>query len=174
MEGTITNCLVSILIYLGSNLSYVDPQTFDKSKIQPVRHVNPWLVQLSTRTKRKVAEVIPACKFIMDGFPTQETLNIRPLGYYDMLIGMDWLDAYKTKLDCYHKTLECVNEEGRKITLQGIQKHVSVRQISSLQMKKYCRKGCPLYEIQVLESVEDEKPNLEDHPILREYRYVFP
>jgi hypothetical protein len=41
-------------------------------------------------------------------------------------------------------------------------------------MKKYCRKGYPLYAIQVLESVEDEKPNLEDHPILREYKYMFP
>jgi hypothetical protein len=49
-----------------------------------------------------------------------------------------------------------------------------VRQISTLQIKKYCRKGCPLYEIQVLESDENDKLNLEDHPILREYRDVFP
>jgi hypothetical protein len=174
MEGMIANHLVSILIDPGSNLSYVAPQTVDKCKLQPVRHVKPWLVQLATGTKRKVAEVIPACQFIMDGLPTQATLNILPLGSYDLLIGMDWLAAYKTKLDCYHKTLECVNEEGRKITLQGIQKPVSVRRISTLQMKKYCRKGCPLYAIQVLESVEDDKPNLEDHPILREYRDVFP
>jgi hypothetical protein len=102
------------------------------------------------------------------------TLNILPLGCYDLLIGMDWLAACKIKLDCYHKTLECVNGEGRKMTLQGIQKIVSVRQISTLQMKKYCKKGCPLYAIQVLEYVEDDKPNLEDHPILREYRDVFP
>jgi hypothetical protein len=149
-------------------------QTIDKCKLQLVRHAKPWLVQLATGTKRKLVEVIPACQFIMDGFPTQATLNILPLGSYDLLIGMDWLVAYKTKLDCYHKTLECVKEEGRKITLQGIQKLVSVRQISSLQMKKYCRKGCPLYEIQVLESIEDDRPNLEDHPILREYRDVFP
>jgi hypothetical protein len=40
-------------------------------------------------------------------------------------------------------------------------------------MRKYCRKGCPLYTIQVLKSVEDGKPSLEDHLILREYRYVF-
>jgi hypothetical protein len=40
-------------------------------------------------------------------------------------------------------------------------------------MKKYFRKGCSLYVIQVLESIENEKPNLEDHPILREYRDVF-
>jgi hypothetical protein len=69
--------------------------------------------------------------------------------------------------------LECENEEGRKMTLQGISKLISVRRISTLQMKKYCRKGCPLYAIQVLESVEDGKPKLEDHPMLREYRDVF-
>jgi hypothetical protein len=48
-----------------------------------------------------------------------------------------------------------------------------VRKISALQVKKCCRKGCPLYAIQVLESIEDDKPSLEDHPILREYKYVF-
>jgi hypothetical protein len=41
-------------------------------------------------------------------------------------------------------------------------------------MRNYCRKGCPLYAIQVLESAEDDKPSLEDHPTLREYRDVFP
>jgi hypothetical protein len=67
-----------------------------------------------------------------------------------------------------------VSKEGKRITLQGIQKWVSVRQISALQMRKYFRKGCPLYEIQVLKTIEDDKPNPDDHPILREYRDVFP
>jgi hypothetical protein len=105
MEGMISNHLVFILIDLGSNSSYVAPQTIDKCKLQPIRHVKPWLVQLASNTKRKSEKVIPACQFIMDGFPTQATLNILPLGYYDLLIGMEWLATYKTKLDCYHKTL---------------------------------------------------------------------
>jgi hypothetical protein len=86
----IANHLVSILIDHGSNLSYVAPQTVDKCKLQPVRHVKPWLVQLITGTKIKVVEVIPTFQLIMNGFPTQATLNILPQGYYDLLIGMDW------------------------------------------------------------------------------------
>jgi hypothetical protein len=69
--------------------------------------------------------------------------------------------------------LECENEEGRRVTLQGIQRPVSVRQISSLQVKKYFRKQCPLYAIQVLKYVENNKPSLEDHSILRKYKDVF-
>ena len=40
-------------------------------------------------------------------------------------------------------------------------------------MRKYCRKGCPLYAIQLLKTIEGDKPSLKDHPTLREYRDVF-
>jgi hypothetical protein len=66
-----------------------------------------------------------------------------------------------------------VSKEGKRITLQGIRKPVSMRQISALQMRKYCRKGCPLYAIQVLKTIEGTKPSPDDHPILREYIDVF-
>jgi hypothetical protein len=139
MEGMISNYLFSILIDTSSNLSYVAPQTIEKCKLQQLKHVKSWLVQLATRTKRKVTKVTPACQFIMNGLPTQETLNMIPLGYYDLFIGMDRLATHKTKLEYCNKTLECQDEEGRKIALQ-IQNHVSLRQISTLEVKNYCRK----------------------------------
>ena len=37
----------------------------------------------------------------MDGIFTYANLNIRPLGSYDIIIGMDWLEAHKVKLDCF-------------------------------------------------------------------------
>jgi hypothetical protein len=98
------------------------------------------LVQLANGTKIKVTDVIPTCQFIMNVLPTQETLNMLPLESYDLLVSMDWLVSHKTKLDCYNKTLECEDEEGRNVTLQGIQNHVSMRQILALQVKKYCIK----------------------------------
>jgi hypothetical protein len=79
----------------------------------------------------------------MNGLHTQVALNILPLGSYDVLIGMDWLASHKVKLDCFNKTIECEDDEGTKRVLQGIQKPISVRQISTLQLKKYSRKGCP-------------------------------
>jgi hypothetical protein len=166
--------LVSVLIDHRSNLSYIAPKVVDKCKLQPRKQTKPWLVQLATGTKRKVVEAIPACQLMLGKFPTQATLNVLPQGSYDLLIGMDWLAAHKAKLDCYHKTLECVSKEGKRITLQGIRKPVSVRQILALQMRKYCRKGCPLYAIPVLKTIESTKASPDDHPILREYRDVFP
>jgi len=68
----------------------------------------------------------------MNGIATQKTLNIIPLGSYNMLLGMDRLTSHKDKLDCYNKTLECEDEQGEKRTLHGIHKPISVRQVSTL------------------------------------------
>jgi hypothetical protein len=55
IEGMISNHLVSICIDPGSNLSYIAPKAVDKCKLQSQKNTKPWLVQLSTGTKRRVA-----------------------------------------------------------------------------------------------------------------------
>ena len=54
MKGMIANHFVSILIDPSSNLSYVSPQNVEKCKLQQVKHVKSWMVQIATGTKRKV------------------------------------------------------------------------------------------------------------------------
>jgi hypothetical protein len=89
IEGMISNHLVSVLIDPGSNLSYIAPKAVDKCKLQPHENAKPWLVQLATSTQKKVIDAIPTCQLMLGKFPTQATLNILPLGLYEILIGMD-------------------------------------------------------------------------------------
>lgn len=49
----------------------------------------------------------------LNGFLTTIDLNILPLGSYDVIIGMDWLEKKKSKVDCYDKVVECFDDEGR-------------------------------------------------------------
>ena len=46
------------------------------------KHINSWLVQLATRTKRKVSEVVEKCPLVMNGLNTCVDLNVLPLGSY--------------------------------------------------------------------------------------------
>ena len=48
----------------------------------------------------------------MNGLVTCVDLNVPPLGSYDVLIGMDWLEAHRVKLDCYNNTFECTSVQG--------------------------------------------------------------
>jgi hypothetical protein len=143
LEGIISKQPISILIDPGSNLSYVSPQVVEACALQRKKHAKAWLVQLATWTKRKVAEVIEACPFEMSGLHTQATLNILPLGSYDVLLGMDWLVVHKEKLNCYDKTLECEDEEGNMRVLQGIQKQFQLDRYQHYNLINSVEKGVP-------------------------------
>jgi hypothetical protein len=56
------------------------------------KHGKSWLVQLATGTKRKFTELVKSYPVGMNGLSKKDELNIFPLGSYDCLIGMDWLN----------------------------------------------------------------------------------
>jgi len=69
-------------------------------------------VQLATNTKKRVYHWVRACAFELNDMPTSEHLNVLPLGSYSMLLGMDWLYIHRTKVDCYDKANECLDDNG--------------------------------------------------------------
>ena len=71
--------------------------------------------------------MVEKCPLVMNGLVTSVDLNVLPLGSYDVLIGMDWLEAHRLNLDCYNKTFECTDEEGNPIVVKGIPSEISVR-----------------------------------------------
>jgi hypothetical protein len=56
---------------------------------------------------------IRSCPINMNGVNTIVDLNIIPLGSYDILIGMDWLDMHHVILYFHNKTFACLHEEGK-------------------------------------------------------------
>jgi hypothetical protein len=57
--------------------------------------------------------------------------------------------------------------------VKGIPRPISIREISSLQLKRCFKKGCQLYAAHVEEPRKCISPNLEDFPMLQEYADVF-
>jgi hypothetical protein len=86
-----------------------------------------WLVQLAIGAKRKINELVKYCLIDMNGLNIKVYVNIIPLGSYDYLIEMDWLDKHHVVLDCYNKTIKCLDEEGNQGKIQGIPRVVVVR-----------------------------------------------
>jgi hypothetical protein len=62
----------------------------------------------------------------MNGLSTKTYLKIFPLGSYDFLIGMYWLDQHHDILDYHNKAFTCIDEEGNQRAVQGIPKAVTV------------------------------------------------
>jgi hypothetical protein len=173
VESMINNRPFSILIDLGANHSYVDPKVVESLHLSRSKHERSWLVQLAIGTKRKVTELVKSCSIDMNGLSTKAKLNVLPLGSYDCLIGMDWLDQHHALLDYHNKRFTCLDKEGNRKTVQGIPKAVVVREISAMQLKKCYRKGYQLFAAHVEEASRDEVSRIGDHEVLIEFKDVF-
>ena len=92
VEVKIGEQYVSSFIGSGSNHSYITPKIVDICDFNKLKNIKSWLVQIDIGTKRKVNEVVEKCSLVMDGIFTYANMNLLPLGSYDILIVMDWLE----------------------------------------------------------------------------------
>ena len=126
IEGMINNQPISVLIDPSASMSYVSPIIIDLCKLVPENFDKSLLVQLATGTKRKVTSIVRNCKIMLNDFLTHVNVNILPLGAYDLLIGMDWLEEHKVLLNCFDKTFTCIDNNGNNIKVKGIPRKVTI------------------------------------------------
>jgi predicted aspartyl protease len=132
VEGKIHDNIISILIDTVAILIYITPALVEENKLKREKHAKSCLAQLATGTKRKVKYFIYDCELSIDGQNTKSNMNVLPLGSYDIIIRMDWLEKHKVILNCYEKFLVYKDENNKVKTVQGIKKPVSFRKISTI------------------------------------------
>jgi hypothetical protein len=108
-----------------------------------------------------------------NGLNTKVDVNITPFNSYDCLIGMDWLEKHHTVLDYYNNRSTCLDEEGKQGKIQGIPRATTVREISTIQLKKRFKKGCQMFTTHMEEATKDKVESIEYHPVLKDFEDVF-
>ena len=142
MEAKIAMQSIYILIDLGSTHSYITSRIFEKWYLRKIKHDESWLVQLATTTKRKVSEVVKEWLIETNGFPNTTKLNNFPLGSYDIIIKMDWMERHRSKVNFYNKIVEWHDDDERPIEIKGVPQPISLNNISSLHLRKLCWVNC--------------------------------
>jgi hypothetical protein len=173
VEGKIINQHISILIDLGASHCYIDPKIVDRLHLEKSKIGKVSLVQLANGTKRTIHDMFRSCSISLNGMNTRTDLNIIPLGSYDVMIGMDWLEKHHVVLYFHNKTFTCIDGNGKQRTMKGVPRSISIRDISSLQLKICFRKGFQLYVDHVEEPDNTKGPSLEYLLVLQEFEYVF-
>jgi hypothetical protein len=163
----INNEPITILIDSRASYNYINANIVEIFHFQRSKHKESWLVRLATGAKRKINELFKYCLIDMNGLNTKVDVNIIPLGSYDFLIGMDWLEKHHVFLDCYNKTITCLYEEGKEGKIQGILRVVAIRDISTMQLKKNFKKGFQMFATHMEEETKDKVASIEYHPVLR-------
>jgi hypothetical protein len=124
---------------------------------------------MASEAKQKVGGRVTGCALNQGEFVTRVILYVTILGSYDVVIGMDWLESHEAIRNCKTKRLSLVDDEGQRRVIVGRNQGVSLRFVSSLQLRKSMRKGCKLYAILALNE-KGVAEGLEHLPVVKELR----
>lgn len=72
---------------------------------------------MGTKTKGHVRNMVENLRVEIGGITTIFKLSLLPLGSRNILIGMDWMETHRAKVDCYENVIEFLNDEGESTML---------------------------------------------------------
>jgi hypothetical protein len=171
-SGMLNHVNVKILFDSGATDSFISPSALEKSGLAAYEHDDFKQVEMASGEKQAVGPSVDNCVVDLGVCTTRLKVYVTALGTYDLIIGMDWLAAHRTLVDCFAKRVLCFDDEGIPIEIQGVQRKVSLHFISTMKVKRCLRQGCQLY---VVEAVNERKgPSLDQYPVLSEFQDVFP
>jgi uncharacterized protein YqfA (UPF0365 family) len=97
---------------------------------------------MASEEKQAVGPSVDNCLVDLGLCTTRLKVYVIALGTYDLIIGIDWLEAHRAMVDCFAKRVLCVDNEGRSVEIHDVQRKVSLRFISTMKVKHCIRKGC--------------------------------
>lgn len=91
-----------------------------------------WVVEYANQTRAEVSQCLFEARVELPNFSIEVNLYVAPLGSYDIILGMNWLWRHRAKVDRHVKTIECLDDLGNWVSMQGIPREVRLRQISTV------------------------------------------
>ncbi|GAV58579.1 zf-CCHC domain-containing protein/RVP_2 domain-containing protein [Cephalotus follicularis] len=135
----------------------------------------PYVLDVSTPTGGSMFtdSVYRGCEMSMTGVPVYADLIVFPIHDFDVILGMDWLSAYRACMDCYNKTVDFCLPDGTTIQFKG-NKGFSMLIISFMHASRYLEKGCEGFLAHVVDRRKEKGKSLEEVPVVNEFPDVFP
>ena len=98
--GMINHVKVKILLDYGATDSFISPVALEKCGLAAYEHDEFKQVEMDSRIKQAVGPSIDQCQVNLKLCITKLKAYLIALGAYNVIIGMDWLEAHRALLDC--------------------------------------------------------------------------
>jgi hypothetical protein len=130
---------VKILFDSGATDSFISPSALEKSGLADYEHDDFKQVEMDSGEKQAVGPSVDSFMVDLGVCTTRLKVYVTALGVYDLIIGMDWLEDHRALVDCFAKRVLCVDDEGRRVEIQGVWRKVSLCFISTMKVKRCLR-----------------------------------
>ncbi|KAF5786109.1 putative nucleotidyltransferase, Ribonuclease H [Helianthus annuus] len=161
-----------VLFDSGADKSFVDNKFCELLNL-PIKALSvKYEVELADGIIETASTVLDGCVISIRNHSFPLSLLPFKLVGFDIVIGMDWLSHNQAQIMCNKKQVVIKTLSGEPLTIQGDTQHGLPDQVTMLKASRCLKKGCVIYMAQV--TIDEEKPKIEDIPVISEYPEVFP
>ena len=73
----------------------------------------------SLRIRARIGMICRECEFKISRILLTMDLRIMDMSEFDVILGMDWLTAYKVVIDCERRRITAYTQDGTRVVFQG-------------------------------------------------------
>ena len=80
---------------------------------------DPLYVSSPLGIKARIGIICRGCELEISGTLLTMDLRIMDMSEFDVILGMDWLTAYRVVIDCEHRRVTTYTQDGTRVIFQG-------------------------------------------------------
>ncbi|GKA31728.1 putative reverse transcriptase domain-containing protein [Tanacetum coccineum] len=181
VNGTflINNVYALVLFDTGADRSFVSYAFSKYIDIPPTTLDTNYSVELADGKSLTTNTILRGCTLNLQNHLFKIDLLPIELGSFDVIVGMDWMAEHRAEVVCYEKYIR-VPYGNDMLIIQGersgVKNESKLEVISSIRTQGYIDKGCQVFLVQMIKKEETvaSKKRIEDVPVVRDFREVFP
>ena len=129
----------------------------------------PLYVSSPLGIRARIGMICRGCELEISGTLLTVDLRIMDMSEFDVILGMDWLTAYRVVIDCEHRRVTAYMQDGTRVVFQGDKHDILPHTV----YESRCQ-GQLAGWLASLTLEDEERPDLDLPRVVCEYVDVFP
>lgn len=146
-----------MLVDSGSSASFVSQHLLPR--LQGVQNMpKPVKVAVANGSELWCTKEVLGCSWYSQGHVFTTNFRLLPLGSYDVILGMDWLEYHSPMLIDWPKRCMQIEHEGFTVVLQGVTSSATTcGTLNNIQLASMAKQSAVAYEVHICFAADSEE-----------------
>ena len=158
-----------VLFYYGASHSFIAALVVIEVGIEVETLKEPLYVSSPLGIRARIEMICRGCELEISGTPLTVDLRIMDMSEFDVILGMDWLTAYRVIIYCERRRVTAYTQDDTRVVFQGDKHDI----FSQTVYESRCQ-GQLAGWLASLTLEDEERPDLDLPRVVCEYVDVFP
>ena len=171
IQGTffLSRLWARVLFYSGASHSFIVASIVTELGLEVETLEEPLYMSYSLGIRARIGMICRGCELEISGTLLTVDLRIMDMSEFDVILGMDWMTAYKVIIDCERRRVTAYTQDGTRVVFQGDKHDILPQTVYESRCQGQLRGWLASLTLE-----DEERPDLDLPRVVCEYVDVFP